>query len=183
MRSRRYYSVAGSSLLLLTIGCPSQDAKRDARRAEPASQVGELVSGDAAQTGGVHDSTGVPEHPGTDMFPAAADGGDEAGVPGPSLKGKDGCRRNQMRFEGKCVFKDRVSKILDRREARVLSKVKKANKPQQVVEATYELIEQQTQQMGKVEDDLDEIIEQLEWERAESVEKAENVEKAAKGAP
>lgn len=88
-----------------------------------------------------------------------------------------------MRFEGKCVFKDRVSKILDRREARVLSKVKKANKPQQVVEATYELIEQQTQQMGKVEDDLDEIIEQLEWERAESVEKAENVEKAAKGAP
>ena len=102
--------------------------------------------------------------------PDLVDGG-SGPEPGLSSKGKDGCRRGQMRFDGKCMSKDRVSKILDKRGAAAREKMKNAKKPQQTAEASYDMIKQQTQQMGKVEDDLDEIIEQLEREKAEKAEK------------
>lgn len=84
-----------------------------------------------------------------------------------SKKTKDGCAVGAMPFEGKCVNKGKIDRILERRERKALKRVQKAHKPQQMADAAGELIEQQIAQMGKAEDDLDEILEQL---RAEDLE-------------
>ena len=195
MRSRSYYAIAVSSFLLLTISCVAQKAKHEDLGDRPLADVSKAdvkadVKAEKGAEGYVNHAlwdfgpvmghlpdegeTGS-EHVGTSGFPAAGDGDgdgeDDSGPePGPSSKGKDGCRRGQMRFDGKCMSKDRVSKILDKRGAAAREKVKNAKKPQQTAEASYDMIKQQTQQMGKVEDDLDEIIEQLEREKAEKAE-------------
>lgn len=195
MRSRSYYAIAVSSFLLLTTSCFAQKAKQDDPGERPTVDVPIDVRPDEKKAD--EKKADVKEDPPPDEtgdgpedtsgHPAAADGGDETGDDGetgaavgtsPSHKGKDGCHPGQMRFDGKCLSKDRVAKILDRREEEALAKVKHANKPKQVADAAYELIEQQTQQVEKVEDDLDEIIEQLKQEKAQK-EKADK-EKADK---
>lgn len=193
MRSRSYYAIAGSSLLLLTIAC-QPNGKRDAKRVDPTVKViqtdpipedvhdptgDEKKAGDEkgdGDSGEPHGTDGGEE--GTSGHPAAADGGDAPPEPEDG-KGKDGCRKGHMPFEGKCVSKDRVGKILEKREEEALAKVHDAKKPKQTAQASYDLIEQQTQQIEKVEDDLDEIIEQLEKER----EAKEKAEKGGEGGP
>lgn len=88
----------------------------------------------------------------------------------PDMKCPDG----QMGFEGSCVDKTKVDRIIDTRKKKALDRVKAAKQGKQTADATYDLLEQQTAQVDKVEDDLDEIIEQLKEEkRAEKKEKGD----------
>jgi hypothetical protein len=188
MRSRSYYAIAGSSFLLLTIACTTQTAKPDAKRADPVVQADakadtkhdEKKAEDSKGWHGIRpiNMVGIPGDDGGELhgFPEAADdGGEGTGghpeaadggeVEPPRPKGKDGCREGHMRFDGKCMSKDRVSKILDKRADEAMAKVKEATKPKETAQASHDLIEQQIYQMDKAEDDLDEIIEQLQREQ------------------
>ena len=192
MMSRRYYGTAGSSfwplLLLFWVACPSHGDKAGAPReidppvvhadqAKPDDRKAEAKQDDRKAEAKQDDTHGrggeTGEEPSGEKEPPDLGGGekagDEAGTPpkGPRPKGKDGCVRGQMRFEGGCLSKERVSRLLKQREAAAMEKVRKAQTSTEAGEAAYDLIQHHTQQMGKVEDDLDEIIEQLEKENKE----------------
>jgi len=169
MTSKSYYTIAGSSFLLLMIGCPTLDSKRD----EPLYDVvgADAKAADAKKADSLpeHHNTSTDDDAGVEPEPEPLDTGDtgdtgDVGAP-VGLKGTDGCHKGEMPFEGICLPKDHVGKILDKREAQVMEKVMGANTPKQAGQAAYDLIEHQAQQMDKVEDDLDEIIQQLEREQ------------------
>lgn len=192
MRSKSYYAtVVGSSFLLLLISClSSQSTKVDERDSPTAAAVvassddgdkPEDAYEDEAGAGLAGMSSGGESGEELFGFPEAADddgGSVEATTTGEEplptaskkkkkRKQKDGCYLGSMRFEGKCLDKRKVSKILDERSLAAMAKVQKAHKPEQVADAAYDLIEQQIAQMDKTEDDLDEMIEQLQDEKRE----------------
>lgn len=185
MRSKSYYAtVVGSSFLLL-IACTTQCAKPE-HRADPALVAAEKqdekqdekkADEKKAETKGVHgygsvittgpmedggDETGGESHGDT---PAMGDGGPRS----THKKTKDGCRPGAMRFEGKCLNKRKVQKILDKRDEEIKKKVQDATNAQQQADAAHDFLEQQIAQMDKTEDDLDEIIEQLKEENAKKL--------------
>jgi len=182
MRSRSCYATAASSgrlwvPLLFCVACLGQDGKQDDGRAAArdrthAADVGtDEHKADEKRDEKKADEKIPPEH-----GPDAADGGEETGdadtgsaeeTGGPELA-DDGCELGEMVFEGRCTSKERVSKLLDGRKAEALERVQLASKPKQAVDSAYDLIEQQTYQMDKVEDDLDEIIEQLKREQEQA---------------
>jgi hypothetical protein len=188
MRSKSYYAIAGSSILLLTLGCLSNSAKKPDRRADPAvaaasakadQKKDEKKAEDKADDGGF--GYGDGEETGTANAEAGAVPPDASGETGeepfgepesldgppPSTKPRhDGCKKGAMKFEGKCLNKDRVEKILEKRDEEVKQRVYDAKSPQQQADAAHDLLEQQIAQMDKTEDDLDEIIQQLQEENA-----------------
>lgn len=174
MRSRSYYAIAASSFLLLAISCMVQDAKVDEKKADVPTVEAPPVGSEAGDDGDTKkaislDDTGSPFH---GLLPPAggSEGGAIAELPDHVQQMVEEppdreCPTGEMDFEGKCVNKERVDKILDKRKKAALDKVKTAKKPKQTADAAYDLLEQQTAQVDKVEDDLDEIIEQLKEEK------------------
>jgi hypothetical protein len=180
MRSRSYYAIAGSSFLLLTISCMTQGTKVEEKKAD-VRPTGETVpvGSEAGDEGDVKkdiafDDTGSPFH---GMLPVGDTGEAVAQLPDHIQQMVDEppdmvCPTGEMDFEGKCVNKEEVDKVLHKRKKIALDKVKTAKRPKQTADASYDLLEQQTAQVDKVEDDLDEIIEQLKEEKkAEALEK------------
>lgn len=177
MRSRSYYAIAASSLLLLLTACPAGDAKSDGDDRKTASaKADDRVehkadeAKDAADSGTLEGDSGEPPPEGEDTGEHEDDGEDEGdGVPltaGTSGRKHD-CEPGSMPFEGKCTPKDRIAEIVEQREDDALMRVQTAKKPDQTAEAVHDLLEQQIYQVGKAEDDLDEIIEQLRREKEE----------------
>ena len=178
MRSRSYYAIAGSSFLLLSISCMTQSKKPEDRPDRMVEGIADAVD---AKADDKKADDKKAEDPGDDGgwephgHPEALDSGeaassDEGGAAPPDATGGlepqiDGCALEAMQFEGKCTPKDKVEKILDRRERIALDKYQKAKKPQQAAEAAHDLLEQQVAQSGKMEDDLDEILEVLRKEK------------------
>lgn len=163
MRSRSYYAVASSSLLLLSISCSPQNRKpKDAAPARVVERLDDVKSeakADEKKAEVVVDEASLP--PDAD---AGAEEQDDTGATeseGASDIHADGCADAEMKFEGKCAAKNEVSKILDRREQEALDKYRTAKKPIQAAEAANEFLEQQVAKIDKTEDDLDEIIEML----------------------
>lgn len=175
MRSKSYSAIVHSSFLLLSISCMSQGHQAD-NKTSPAPTASFDTTEDA-KTG----EDMPPEDNGEEIpdAPEAADDGGGEGAPeatedsgghdpltaGAHKRPKDGCATGEMRFEGVCTDKDRVKKIVDKREEKALQKVQQATKPEQAANAAHELLEQQIAQVDKAEDDLDEIIEQLKEEK------------------
>jgi len=159
MTSRSYYAIAGSSFLLLSlISC--DEGKKDDRRDSPNRQVSLAQEGDNAPEV-VSEIADLPSHLPTASVPTSK---------------HDGCFVGELQFEGRCVDKKRVSEIVEKREAYAIEKVKKAKRPEQKALATHDLLEQQIVQADKVEDDLDEIIEQLEEEAVKAKKKEKKPE-------
>lgn len=152
MTSRSYYAIAGSSLLLLSlISC--DEGKKDDRRNLPDRQVSF-----------VQETQELPEE-----VRATVSFSQEPDLP----RKNDGCVVGELSFEGHCVDKERVSEIVEKRETQAIEKVKRAKRPEQKALAAHDFLEQQIVQADKVEDDLDEIIEQLEKEKAAKAKKKE----------
>lgn len=194
MKSRSCYAIAASSFLLLG-ACPSGE-KGDSVDADPVVQTTRDVKADEkkadekkaeskeeahGQQYSYSSGGGVGEDEGTDSGePVVEDTGEEAaedtGADASAPPTKDGCKRGHMKFEGKCLSKERVSKILETRDEAVKEKVQTAKDPKEQAEASYDLLEQQIAHMDKTEDDLDEILEQLRLEQLEREAKKKEAE-------
>ena len=177
MRSRSYYATAGSSFLLLSISCLMQGAPVEEKKADTPvvdlSSGGTEIDCDAETDCDAEKPLSLEDgDPGFHRMVQGVDTGMEhvmAHLPDhmqqieepPVLK----CPTGEMGFEGLCTHKDEVEKVLDKRKKIALDRVQSAKKPQQTADAAYDLLEQNTAQVDKMEDDLDEIIEQLKEEK------------------
>jgi hypothetical protein len=176
MRSKSYYAtVVGSSFLLLAISCMAQGTRVEEKKADvPAVGMPPVGSDDSGS-----DTKGIALGDGGSGFQAMLP---VAGTGGPAIAHLPDhiqqqvvveephelqCPTGEMDFEGKCVNKIKVDKVLDKRKKKALDRVKAAKKPKQTADASYDLLEQNTAQVDKMEDDLDEIIEQLQQEKKE----------------
>lgn len=169
MRSRSYSAIVLSSLLLTAISCFAQQAPasedwegRDSgyHKEEPKEEAnGDLP--EATEDGGGGEDSGFDEAGGLDGGAALPEGD------------QDVCLKGSMVFEGRCISKTEVERLLEHREQQALKRVQQAKMPHDVADAAHDLLEKQIAQVDKAEDDLDEIIAEL---------KKENRERAAKAA-
>ena len=172
MRSRSYYAIAGSSCLLLLLACSSHSAEKTDERVDPTIvAVPEKQDEKKAEARPDEGRAGRDEGPVPSIDTGAHTGEEPDGDPelptAPSSKPRlDGCKKGEMRFDGKCLSKKRVEKILEKRDEEVKQKVQDAKNPQQQANAAHDLLQQQIVQMEKTEDDLDEITVQLKEENA-----------------
>lgn|GEM_PF-5331708 len=179
MRSRRCFATAVSSLLLLAIACEGAEP-RDATVPARAAGGGEVEHKEpppppvpGAPPSEAPEQTGVEDDP----PPENADPGSppEDGVSKTKRpeRGRDGCRLGEMRFEGECWSKKYVKMLLKRREQEALEKVQKARDVADAAQGARDLLEQKTVQMDKVEDDLDEILDEFRRQQEEEKNKKE----------
>lgn len=177
MRSRSYSAIVLSSFLLTTISCLSKapssdeesavsaeaksvrlDSKKDDAKEEAQEEIPEAADENATE--GFEE--GLEE--GLDTMGAEREGEEAPEFEEPKPK-RDGCIKGAMRFEGRCLPKDKVDYILHNRKRKALKRVQQAQKPDDAALAAHDLLEQQIAQVDKAEDDLDEIIEELKEEQ------------------
>ena len=166
MRSRSYSVAVGSSLLLLPLlACPAfpernrEEAPRFPAVGEGTKDAGTPDVGDWQEKVDRSSGKAPPTEGAAHVSRNLASEGKKA-----PLDPKE-CPQGEMLFEGACTPKDEVSKILAMRERQALEKYRKAKEPKEAAKAAQELLEQQVVQVGKTEDDLDEIIGMLQEEQ------------------
>ena len=174
MRSRSYSAIVLSSFLLTTISCLAQQAP--APEKQEGRAPGYRPSSDFDKK---EDAKEELLDFGDDGSGNTGDELPEAGASLPEGQKHDDCLKGWMHFEGKCLPKEEVETILERRERRALKRVQQASKPDEAAHAAHDLLEQQIAQVDKAEDDLDEIIEELKKEKRERSAKAAKAEKGA----
>lgn len=162
MKSRNSFAPASSLFALsVLVGCssPPDHKQMEWRTPVPLSDFPEEAM--TTQEEGV-------EGEDDDVWEIGYIGGGGGGVsPKPASEkvivssSEDPCPAGQRRYEGTCRPRKAVANDIERRERDALASVRKAQTTKELVDAQHELLQQQVQQVGQVEQDLDEILELL----------------------
>lgn len=166
MKLRNYYATVSSSFLLLfysfvLTACPSLEA---ARSSSKRIKIQEKTFKNETPLETVNQDRfpqPIPSDAGIGRLKERVVQKDVGGQEDETI---EDCGIGEMLFEGKCLPKETVNRILEEREQKALAKLKMAKEAPQQAKAVQELLEQQVVQVSKNEDDLDEIIEMLKEE-------------------